>query len=70
MNMTSIRSYQDIQPHHILVLYVFFQGLKTTKSYRKMSDKFVQLISKGSDYIIPLIYYHIIPDFLIRYGIR
>lgn len=64
-------SYSEIQPHHMLIFYSTYQILKSSKQYQKLADKMIQLLSRATDSLLPLVYNtNIIPDSLIRLGIR
>ena len=62
--------YKDIRPHHLLGLYAVVQVASSTGLAQSLSDYLLTKLSALSDRCIPLIYKNIIPDFLIRYGIR
>jgi len=64
------RTYDGFRPHH-LVLYSFALGLlKSTSVYRRISSSIVNLLSEAAEIAIPLVYTNLIPDSLIRFGIR
>jgi cyclopropane-fatty-acyl-phospholipid synthase len=63
-------SYATIRPHHILILYSAFSYLKTTKLCKSAAKGLLNIASKASDYAIPLVYAGLVPDCLIRWGIR
>ncbi len=64
-------SYSQIRPHDVLVLYFGWRlFLSNTSLFRKLSIKMQSLASSLSERLIPLVYYGIVPDFLIRAGIR
>jgi len=46
------------------------QALGRTSWFQTISEKLLNVLSKASDYAIPLVYAGLIPDSLIRYGIR
>lgn len=64
------KKYYEVRPHHLAVGYAIFSVLSSSKIYRKISDGILSLLSGLSDYGIPLVYKGIIPDFVIRWGIR
>jgi len=68
--LTIPKLYGDIEPHHLILLYSTLQILKSTKIYQKLADKIIQGLSRTTDILIPLVYCNIIPDCLIRFGIR
>ena len=63
-------SYNDIRFHHAVTLYLGYQALVKSGLYEWMAKHMLSLTSKLTEYFIPLIQYGMIPDFLIRYGIR
>ncbi len=75
-------AYQDIRPHHLLVLYSTYHLLSTFVSSNRYIEKLkthlsnhaTTLISKLSDICLPLVYSPItsflLPDAIIRYAIR
>ena len=79
----SISSYSDIRPHHILALYSSYHILSSilssnrflSKLQNHLSNHVTTILSKLSDYCLPLLYYSpytsmLLPDFVIRYAIR
>ena len=63
-------SYNDVRLHHAVGLYLGYQALVRSGVYQWMAQNILSLTSKLTEYFIPLIHYGVIPDFLIRYGIR
>lgn len=75
-------SYDDVRPHHLLVLYSSYHLLASvltssrllSKIQTHLSNHATTLISKFSDVCLPLLYSPItsflVPDALIRYAIR
>uniref|UniRef100_A0A7S4QZB4 Polyketide synthase methyltransferase domain-containing protein n=1 Tax=Ditylum brightwellii TaxID=49249 RepID=A0A7S4QZB4_9STRA len=63
-------SYNTIRPHHVAIVYGLYQLYSSSKFSRKLTDKILQLLSKTSDAFIPLVYKGLIPDALVRWGIR
>jgi len=63
-------SYSQIRPHDVLALCFGWRFLSNTSLFRKLSDKMLSLASSLSERLIPLVYYGVVPDFLIRAGIR
>lgn len=63
-------TYNTIRPHHLLVLYTTFAYLKSTKLYKSLTDGIINLLSKSTDIALPLVYSGLVPDYLIRLGIR
>lgn len=70
LNLRIPSAYEEIQPHHMLVVYSTLQVLKSTKAYKNLADKIIQLLSSATDSLLPLVYSNLIPDSLIRLGIR
>lgn len=68
--LPSSTSYDSVRPHHLAIGYVVLGWLTSTKAYKKMSVKALSLMSKLSDGFIPLVHMGLVPDFLIRAGIR
>lgn len=62
--------YVDIRPHHLLLGYAVIRYVASTRFYRKLADKLLNYASAFSERLIPLVYYGIVPDFVIRAGIR
>ena len=63
-------NYDDVRFHHAVGLYVGYQALVSSGLYRFVAKNLLSLTSKLTEYFIPMIQYGMIPDFLIRYGIR
>ena len=63
-------SYGSIRPHHLLVSYALLSAISASSVYRKIADAALRLLSQTSEALIPLVYRGIIPDVLVRYGIR
>lgn len=64
-DLLSPRSYGDIRIHHVVVGYGILSALR-----KYLEPLTVRLLSNLSEVCIPLIHAGLIPDFLIRYGIR
>jgi cyclopropane-fatty-acyl-phospholipid synthase len=64
------RDYNSIRPHHLLIVYTTYSFLKSTKLYKYVSDSILSLLSNTTTLAIPLIYTGLVPDYLIRLGIR
>ena len=62
--------YQDVRPHHLVVLYAVATLITSTATYKRLSDKVLSLLSNAAEKCIPLIHLGLIPDFVIRFGIR
>lgn len=63
-------SYDDVRLHHAVCIYLGYQAFATSGLCQMIAKHVLSLTSKLTEYFIPLIQYGIIPDFLIRYGIR
>jgi Mycolic acid cyclopropane synthetase len=72
--LPSIISYDTVRPHHCLALYGAYLGLTSilerTKITETISKWLLNVTSKFSDHFLPLIHAGLVPDVLIRYGIR
>ena len=78
----SLSSYDDIRPHHLIVLYSSYHVLSSILSSSRLVDKLkthlanhaTVLVSKLSDVCLPLLYSPVtaflVPDALIRFAIR
>lgn len=64
------RDYQQVRPHHLVVLYATYTFITSTTFYKSLSNKFLGLLSKLAERCIPLIQIGLVPDFVIRFGIR
>lgn len=64
------RDYTGVRPHHVVVLYAAARFVTSTKLFKKASNSILSLLSQTTEVMIPLIYAGVIPDFLIRFGIR
>jgi len=54
----------------MIVLYGTIRLLRSTRTYRRLADRLVQILSAGSDSLLPLVYSNLVPDALLRWGIR
>jgi tRNA/tmRNA/rRNA uracil-C5-methylase (TrmA/RlmC/RlmD family) len=63
-------SYGQVRPHHLLVLFAAVRALASTSTVKSLKNSILSLLSQASEKAIPLIHAGIIPDFLIRFGIR
>ncbi len=68
--LPSSNSYESIRPHHILIGYSIFGWLYSTKLCKKITGKILNILSDLSEACIPLIHLGLVPDFVIRWGIR
>jgi cyclopropane-fatty-acyl-phospholipid synthase len=53
-----------------LALYAAVRYLASTTFYRKIADKILNYMSSTTESLIPLVYWGVVPDFMIRAGIR
>ena len=63
-------NYQDVRPHHLVVLYAVASLITSTTIYKRLCDKVLNLLSNAAESFIPLIHLGLVPDFIIRFGIR
>ena len=63
-------SYNSIRPHHVVVLYALTRVISSSSFYQKLSNSVLRLLSHTSEALIPLVYRGLVPDYLIRLGIR
>jgi methylase of polypeptide subunit release factors len=69
-NPSFIKShYKFLRPHHLLALYATYKALAATVA-KNLWPKILSVLSETSEQAIPLIHKGLIPDFLIRFGIR
>mmetsp|Transcript_38719 Transcript_38719/g.44224 ORF Transcript_38719/g.44224 Transcript_38719/m.44224 type:complete len:415 (+) Transcript_38719:189-1433(+) len=64
------RDYRSIRPHHVVLLYSATRLLSSTKLYKKLTDLLLSALSRTTEILIPAVYIGLVPDFLIRLGIR
>jgi len=64
------RDYQSFRPHHVVVLYAATRLISSSKLYKKFSDLILSALSRTTEILIPIIHVGLVPDFLIRLGIR
>ena len=62
--------YGDVRPHHLALCYGLVRAVMATSLYRTIANSIVKLLSISSDSFLPLVHYGLVPDFLIRFGIR
>jgi Mycolic acid cyclopropane synthetase len=74
LTMDTIRSlflppqdYSSIRPHHIVVWYTIERILSKTTIVKSLKTAFLKVLSQA---LLPLIYWGIVPDVVIRFGIR
>jgi cyclopropane-fatty-acyl-phospholipid synthase len=63
-------NYDQIRPHHLVVVYGAWRILSSTSLYQKAMAGLLAMASKLSEQFIPLIHAGLVPDFVIRFGIR
>jgi cyclopropane-fatty-acyl-phospholipid synthase len=62
--------YNAVRPHHVVVLFAAARIVTSSKLYHKLADSILNLLSRTTEVLIPLVYKGLIPDVLIRFGIR
>jgi cyclopropane-fatty-acyl-phospholipid synthase len=62
--------YDEVRPHHLVLAAGLFQLATSTSLYRKISEKVLSVVSGLTESFIPLVQLGIVPDFIIRFGIR
>jgi hypothetical protein len=62
--------YGDIRPHHVVALYGVVSVAASSSCVRTVSDWLLDKCSGLTEKFIPLIQVGVIPDFVIRWGIR
>ena len=68
--LPSSKSYDSIRPHHLALAYAILGLVSSSKLYKKVSGKVLNILSDLSEACIPLIHLGLVPDFVIRWGIR
>jgi hypothetical protein len=63
-------SYETVRPHHLALGYAIYGTITSTKAYKKIYGKILNILSDFSETCIPLIHMGLIPDAVIRWGIR
>jgi cyclopropane-fatty-acyl-phospholipid synthase len=63
-------SYDEVRFHHAIGLYLGCRAIVASGLYQIMAKRLLSLTSSVTEYLIPLIQYGFVPDFLIRFGIR
>lgn len=63
-------SYDAVQPHHLVGLYALYGTIRGTKLAKRLTDGIFSLLSRTTDILLPLVYSGLVPDPLIRLGIR
>jgi hypothetical protein len=62
--------YRDIRPHHVVALYGVVSVAASSPILRAVSDWLLNKCSGLTEKFIPLIQVGVVPDFVIRWGIR
>ena len=63
-------SYDETRPHHILLGFGIWNVLNSTGVIKKISNSILRFSSSITESFIPLVQLGLVPDFLIRFGIR
>lgn len=64
------KSYGEIRVHHVVILYAAWNLVLSTGLVHKLKSRILSLLSSISERCVPLIHAGVVPDFVIRYGIR
>ena len=63
--------YKDIRPHQLVLAGALWKTFQSTSIYRKFADTVLKHLSSAAEVIgVPLVMMGLVPDALIRYGIR
>ncbi|KAL3896076.1 MAG: hypothetical protein SGARI_007265, partial [Bacillariaceae sp.] len=62
--------YNEVRPHHLVLAAGIFQLATSSTIYRKVSEKILSVMSGLTESFIPLVQLGLVPDFIIRFGIR
>lgn len=62
--------YGDIRPHHVVALYGAVSVAASSSFFRAVSDWLLNKCSGLTEKFIPLVQAGVIPDFVVRWGIR
>ena len=68
--LPSSNRYDDVLPHHVLLGYAVLRFVSSSKLCKKISGRVLNVLSDLSEACIPLIHMGLVPDFVIRWGIR
>lgn len=63
-------SYDDVRFHHWALGYAIARTVLSSNIYKKISTGVLSILSRWSESCIPLIQGGLVPDFIIRWGIR
>jgi cyclopropane-fatty-acyl-phospholipid synthase len=62
--------YHNVRPHHVALGYAVLRLLASTSLVQTCSKTLLSMLSSLTEVCIPLVHAGLIPDFLIRFGIR
>lgn len=62
--------YQALRPHHLLLCYGLYKAVMATGIVTRLSQSLQALASNATESFIPLIQAGLVPDCVIRFGIR
>lgn len=68
--LPSSKSYDDVRPHHLMLGCALLRFVSSSKVCKKIGGKILNALSDLSEACIPLIHLGLVPDFVIRWGIR
>ncbi len=63
-------SYDNVRFHHVALGYMITRSFFASVLYTKISEGVLSVLSRFSESCIPLIHRGLVPDFIIRWGIR
>ena len=63
-------NYKEIRPHHVALGYALVRYVSSTTLIKKCSEKILSMLSNLTETCIPLVHAGLVPDFVIRFGIR
>lgn len=64
------QGYDQVRPHHLFLAVCGWKIVASSTIYRKLSEKILSIMSGLTESFIPLVQLGVIPDFVIRFGIR
>ncbi|KAL3921492.1 MAG: hypothetical protein SGILL_002721 [Bacillariaceae sp.] len=62
--------YDQVRPHHLVLAAGLLKVVSSSNVYRKISEKILSVMSGLTESFIPLVQIGLVPDFIIRFGIR
>jgi cyclopropane-fatty-acyl-phospholipid synthase len=62
--------YDAVRPHHVALGCAVLRLLASSSLFQKLSKSILNLFSKLSESCVPLVHAGLVPDFVIRFGIR